>query len=254
MSTTNEENDFHKILTSTPPSTSSGLGINRTNSWFKKDDNQLVTCPSCKGSGYKETTNELVALIPYSDERLQPRYTTLKITVALVITAIIIGCLFFVFFPRHAGAVSSGLEIISGNVYNDPQHATSLILQDNVTITNDNYFPIVIDTLNISLAISWVGGVQSEVGSIGRSRIDVPAHRDGMTIPYNITTYGYPIDRLFRTCCYVFAGHYIWYRVTINARYKLAFVGNYYFSSSDVKTIAVYCDYSLNKNITCHYN
>ena len=53
-----------------------------------------------------------VALIPYSDERLQPRHTTLKITVALVITAIIIGCLFFVFFPRHAGAVSTGTVIV----------------------------------------------------------------------------------------------------------------------------------------------
>ena len=53
--------------------------------------------------------------------------------------------------------------MISGDVFVYPQHTTSLILQDNVTITNDNYFPIVIDTLNISLAISWVGGVQSEV-------------------------------------------------------------------------------------------
>ena len=92
-----------------------------------------------------------------------------------------------------------------------------------------------------------------QVGSIGRSKIEIPAHIDKMVIPFDIRTYDYPIDRLFRTCCYVFAGHYIWYRVTINARYKLAFVGNYYFSSSDVQTIPVYCDYSQNKNITCHY-
>ena len=58
--------------------------------------------------GANNTITPQVALIPYSDERLQPRHTTLKVTIALVITAIIIGCLFFVFFPRHAGAISAG--------------------------------------------------------------------------------------------------------------------------------------------------
>ena len=57
----------------------------------------------------------------------------------------------------------SGLEIASGDVYSDTTKPTILTLLDNVTVTNDNYFPIVIDTLNISLAISWVGGVQFEV-------------------------------------------------------------------------------------------
>lgn len=253
----NEENDFTKILTTTPPSTSSGRGVavNRSSSWFtKKSEERLVTCPSCKGTGIKETTNELVALIPYSDERLQPRHTTLKITIALAITALIIGCLFFVFFPRHAGAVSHNMRIVSGEVYSDPKQTTFLILQDNITITNENYFPIVIDTLNISISISWTGGVNQEVGSTGRSNMEVPAHIDSMSVAFPIDTAEYPVDRLFRTCCYVFAGHYIWYRVTVNARYKLAFVGNYYFSSSDEQSMPVSCDYSQNSNISCHYS
>ncbi|MEE6471940.1 hypothetical protein FKM82_009413 [Ascaphus truei] len=40
-----------------------------------------ITCPSCQGTGCipTEHVNELVALIPYSDQRLQPQRTSLQI-------------------------------------------------------------------------------------------------------------------------------------------------------------------------------
>ena len=42
-------------------------------------------------------------------------------------------------------------------------------------------------------------------------------------------------------------------KVTINARYRLAFVGNYYFSSSDESVLPVASDHSQKANITYHY-
>ena len=65
---------------------------------------------------------------------------------------------------------SPGLEILSGDLYEDNQYLSLLKVQDNITVTNDNYFPIVIDTLNISLAISWVCCVQFEVRSSTKFR------------------------------------------------------------------------------------
>ena len=75
---------------------------------------------------------------------------------------------------------SSAMRIVSGEVYSDPKYTTFLMLQDNITITNENYFPIVIDTLNISISISWTGGVNMEVstsiyliGLISDIRLDI---------------------------------------------------------------------------------
>lgn len=50
-----------------------------------------VTCPTCNGLGRmpKSSKNELVALVPYNDERLKPRRTKCFIFTGMVITALV---------------------------------------------------------------------------------------------------------------------------------------------------------------------
>merc|ERR1739848_218509 len=47
-----------------------------------------VTCRTCSGLGRvpKERTNELLVLVPYNDERLQPKRTKCIVTTSVIIT------------------------------------------------------------------------------------------------------------------------------------------------------------------------
>uniref|UniRef100_F6S4W7 Transmembrane protein 106A n=1 Tax=Monodelphis domestica TaxID=13616 RepID=F6S4W7_MONDO len=81
----------------------------------------FVTCPTCQGKGEipSEQEKQLVALIPYGDQRLKPRRTKLYVSLAVMICLFTSALIFFFLFPRSilvqpAGLNSSGVAFVDG--------------------------------------------------------------------------------------------------------------------------------------------
>ena len=59
-------------------------------------------CPSCQGTGRisKDDEENLVALIPYDDERLKPSRTKYYVIFAVAVCLVAFGLALFFFWPR----------------------------------------------------------------------------------------------------------------------------------------------------------
>uniref|UniRef100_A0AC11CB07 Transmembrane protein 106A n=1 Tax=Ovis aries TaxID=9940 RepID=A0AC11CB07_SHEEP len=84
----------------------------------------FVTCPTCQGSGEipQELEKQLVALIPYGDQRLKPRHTKLSVFLAVSICLVTSSLIVFFLFPRTitvqpVGLNSSTVATDEANVY-----------------------------------------------------------------------------------------------------------------------------------------
>uniref|UniRef100_A0A8C5V5E4 Transmembrane protein 106A n=1 Tax=Microcebus murinus TaxID=30608 RepID=A0A8C5V5E4_MICMU len=72
----------------------------------------FVTCPTCQGSGEipQELEKQLVALIPYGDQRLKPRHTKFFVFLAVLICLMTSSSVVFFLFPRSIIVQPSGLN------------------------------------------------------------------------------------------------------------------------------------------------
>ncbi|XP_075418021.1 transmembrane protein 106A isoform X2 [Tenrec ecaudatus] len=121
-----------------------------------------VTCPTCQGSGEipRELEKQLVALIPYGDQRLKPRHT--KLFVFLTVLTCLVTSTFVVFFlfPRSVAVQPVGLN--SSTVAFDKADI-HLNMTNVLNISNRNYYPITVTQLAIEvLHLSLVVGQASK--------------------------------------------------------------------------------------------
>ncbi|XP_075584363.1 transmembrane protein 106B isoform X2 [Pelecanus crispus] len=73
-----------------------------------------VTCPTCQGTGRipRGQENQLVALIPYSDQRLRPRRTKLYVTASVIVCLLLSGLAVFFLFPRSINVEYIGVKSV----------------------------------------------------------------------------------------------------------------------------------------------
>jgi len=105
-----------------------------------------VTCQTCNGLGRipRERTNELVALVPYNDERLKPKNTKLIIFSIVTFLLILFGASAIFVLPRSIEFAESR-KPEKTNVTIDPLTDTmDLSLSSYYYIKNWNYYPITI--------------------------------------------------------------------------------------------------------------
>ncbi|EAW93640.1 transmembrane protein 106B, isoform CRA_c [Homo sapiens] len=90
-----------------------------------------VTCPTCQGTGRipRGQENQLVALIPYSDQRLRPRRTKLYVMASVFVCLLLSGLAVFFLFPRSIDVKYIGVK--SAYVSYDVQKRTIYL---NITI------------------------------------------------------------------------------------------------------------------------
>ncbi|XP_044527878.1 transmembrane protein 106A isoform X1 [Gracilinanus agilis] len=125
----------------------------------------FVTCPTCQGTGEipSELEKQLVALIPYGDQRLKPRRTKLYVSLAVMICLFSSALIFFFLFPRSILVQPAGLN---SSVVAFVDDIILLNTTNVLNITNNNYYPITVTQLNIEvLHLSLVVG-QIEVSHL----------------------------------------------------------------------------------------
>ncbi|XP_053555564.1 transmembrane protein 106A [Bombina bombina] len=126
----------------------------------ESDSRGSAACPSCRGTGRipRGQEKELVALIPYSDQRLKPRRTKLYVFLAVISCLLICFMVIFFLFPRsisinHAGVNSSYVK------YDADHRSVNLLTTNKLNISNKNLFAIEVTQLNIEfLHLSVVVG------------------------------------------------------------------------------------------------
>ncbi|TNN37576.1 Transmembrane protein 106B [Liparis tanakae] len=74
-----------------------------------------ITCPTCQGTGRIPSgqVNELVALIPYSDQRLRPQRTKLYVVLSVVLCLLASSLVAFFLFPRSVVVVDDGIHSVT---------------------------------------------------------------------------------------------------------------------------------------------
>lgn len=110
----------------------------------------FVTCPTCQGSGEipRELEKQLVALIPYGDQRLKPRHTKLFVFLAVLTCLVTSSLIIFFLFPRPISVQPGGLN--SSTVAFDAADI-NLNITNILNISNSNYYPITVTQLTIEV-------------------------------------------------------------------------------------------------------
>ncbi|KAM9296660.1 transmembrane protein 106A [Gastrophryne carolinensis] len=116
------------------------------------EESSTVTCPTCRGTGRipRGQEKELVALIPYSDQRLQPRRTKLYVALAVCSCFIVFSLVLFFLYPRSVILEHAGVN--SSFVFHDAARSTvHLVTTNKLNISNKNMFEIKILSLDVDV-------------------------------------------------------------------------------------------------------
>ncbi|XP_027728363.1 transmembrane protein 106B [Vombatus ursinus] len=133
-----------------------------------------VTCPTCQGTGRipRGQENQLVALIPYSDQRLRPRRTKLYVMASVFVCLLLSGLAVFFLFPRSIDVKYIGVKSAYVS-YDDAKRVIYLNITNTLNIANNNYYSV--EVANITAQVQFSKTV------IGKARLN------------NITSIG-PLD------------------------------------------------------------
>nr|XP_004671647.1 transmembrane protein 106B [Jaculus jaculus]XP_045016797.1 transmembrane protein 106B [Jaculus jaculus] len=114
-----------------------------------------VTCPTCQGTGRipRGQENQLVALIPYSDQRLRPRRTKLYVLASVFVCLLLSGLAVFFLFPRTIDVKYVGVK--SAYVSYDVQKRTIYLnITNTLNITNNNYYSVEVENITAQVQFS----------------------------------------------------------------------------------------------------
>lgn len=120
-----------------------------------------ITCPSCQGTGSipTEQVNELVALIPYSDQRLRPQRTKLYVILSVLFCLLICGLVLFFLFPRSIIVEDGGIKMVKVWFHKENEVVT-MAMTSAMSIKNSNFYGI-----SLSNLISQVQYINTVIGT-----------------------------------------------------------------------------------------
>ncbi|XP_067385730.1 transmembrane protein 106C isoform X2 [Emydura macquarii macquarii] len=107
-----------------------------------------ITCPTCQGTGCipTEQVNELVALIPYSDQRLRPQRTKLYVLLSVLLCLLISGLVVFFLFPHSVLVDDEGIKVVQ--VWFDQKNSIVILaITTTLRIRNSNFYSVAVASL-----------------------------------------------------------------------------------------------------------
>lgn len=137
-----------------PPDTDSLDGLDRREDiaqfpYVEFTGRDSITCPSCQGTGRipSEQVNELVALIPYSDQRLRPQRTKLYVVLSVVLCLLASGLGAFFLFPRSVIVVFDGVHSVTVH-FDQTEQRVLMKLTSTLNFSNPNFFSVLVQSLS----------------------------------------------------------------------------------------------------------
>ncbi|XP_010898083.1 transmembrane protein 106B [Esox lucius] len=130
----------------------------------RRHSEETLDCPTCQGTGRipRGQENQLVAVIPCTDQRLKPRRTKLYVTLSVTVCLLVSSLVLFFLFPRSV--ILSPVAVSSVYVYFTP-NTVQMNVTNVLNMINDNFFTVqaynltvqalfyktVVGTVNISI-------------------------------------------------------------------------------------------------------
>ncbi|XP_053145807.1 transmembrane protein 106C isoform X4 [Hemicordylus capensis] len=107
-----------------------------------------ITCPTCQGTGCipTEQVNELVALIPYHDQRLKPQRTKLYVLVSVLLCLLVSGLVVFFLFPHSVLVDDNGIKVVTV-WFDDENSIVVLAITATLRIRNSNFYSVAVTNL-----------------------------------------------------------------------------------------------------------
>ncbi|KAL4623669.1 transmembrane protein 106C [Arapaima gigas] len=108
-----------------------------------------ITCPTCQGTGHIPSgqVNELVALIPYTDRRLQPQRTKLYVVLSVVLCLLASSLVAAFLFPRSVLVADNGIQAVTLRF--DRNNSKVLInITSTLNFSNPNFFTVLVDSVS----------------------------------------------------------------------------------------------------------
>ncbi|XP_028297970.1 transmembrane protein 106Ba [Gouania willdenowi] len=123
-----------------------------------------VTCPTCQGTGRipRGQENQLVALIPYSDQRLRPSRTVLYVSISVAVCLLLCALVVFFLFPRSIDVSYVGVKSAYVS-YDQNRQIVYLNITSSLNITNNNFYAVSVTNVT--------GQVQFSKTMIGKSKL-----------------------------------------------------------------------------------
>lgn len=121
-----------------------------------------ITCPTCQGTGRIPSgqVNELVALIPYSDQRLQPQRTKLYVVLSVVLCLLASFLVAFFLFPRTVVVTDGGIRSVTVRFDRDNMRV-QMNMTSTLNFTNPNFFSVLVESVTCQvLYMKTVVGTQ----------------------------------------------------------------------------------------------
>lgn len=108
-----------------------------------------ITCLTCQGTGYipTEQVNELVALIPHSDQRLRPQRTKQYVLLSVLLCLLASGLVVFFLFP-HSVLVNDGGIKVEKVMFDKKDSVVILTIMAALKIRNSNFYPVALTSLS----------------------------------------------------------------------------------------------------------
>ncbi|XP_072553165.1 transmembrane protein 106C [Salminus brasiliensis] len=108
-----------------------------------------ITCPTCQGSGRIPSgqVNELVALIPYSDQRLQPQRTKLYVGLSVIVCLLVSSLVAFFMFPRPVLVEDGGIRSVIV-LFDHEKSRVLMNMTSSLNFHNANFFTVLVDNVN----------------------------------------------------------------------------------------------------------
>uniref|UniRef100_A0A3B5L2F6 Transmembrane protein 106A n=1 Tax=Xiphophorus couchianus TaxID=32473 RepID=A0A3B5L2F6_9TELE len=99
------------------------------------------SCPTCKGTGRipRGQQDQLLAVIPCNDVRLQPRRTKLYVCISMGLSILLCCLILFFFFPRSV--TLTPVSVLSVMVYFTPD-SVEMEVTNLFNMTNENFVPV----------------------------------------------------------------------------------------------------------------
>ncbi|XP_036723273.1 transmembrane protein 106C isoform X2 [Balaenoptera musculus] len=105
-----------------------------------------ITCLTCQGTGYipTEQVNELVALIPHSDQRLRPQRTKQYVLLSVLLCLLASGLVVFFLFPHSVLVDDDGIKVVKVT-FNEQDSLVILAITATLKIRNSNFYSVAVN-------------------------------------------------------------------------------------------------------------
>ncbi|KAL1767656.1 hypothetical protein HispidOSU_029471 [Sigmodon hispidus] len=141
-----------------------------------------ITCHTCQGAGYipGERLNELVALIPHSDQRLRPQRTKQYVLLSVVLCLLASGLVFFFLFPHSVLVDDDGIRVVKVT-FNRQDSLVILGITATLKIRNSNFYSVAVTNL-----FSEVQYMKAVVGTYMTSNVSLIAPRSEHLVNFSV--------------------------------------------------------------------